>query len=100
MKAVNIHWDVDYDENGYLPTEVDIPEEVANIHSEKYDAEEKISEWLTDTYGCCHGGFIVKLTEAERNEYCKNCAPCSNEIENGRCDALVKLFNGTKEDEK
>ena len=73
MRAENIHWDVDYDNNGSLPTEVDIPEEVANIHMDHYEAEEKISEWLSDTYGCCHGGFMIKLTEAERNEYCKDC---------------------------
>lgn len=74
MRAENIKWDIDYDENGKLPTEVDIPEEVATIHDDKYEADEKIAKWLSDTYGYCHGGFIVKLTEDERKEYCKDCA--------------------------
>lgn len=30
MKATNIKWDIDYDDNGPLPTEVEIPKEITN----------------------------------------------------------------------
>ena len=43
MKAVNIKWDVDYDEKyNDLPTEVEIPEELTD--------PDIIGEWLTNTY--------------------------------------------------
>lgn len=74
MKAVNIHWDIDYDETGSLPTEIDIPEDVANIQMDHYKAEEKIAEWLFNVYGYCHGGFRIEMTEEERQNYCKGCA--------------------------
>lgn len=50
MKAVNIMWDVDYDEDmNYLPTEVELPKEMTD--------EEEIADYLSDTYGFCHEGF-------------------------------------------
>lgn len=57
MKAINIKWDIDLeDDETYeealkdceLPTEVEI----------SYDVdEEDISDWLSDEYGFCHAGF-------------------------------------------
>lgn len=67
MKAVNIKWDVDYDKDrNNLPTEVKIPEELTD--------PDIISDWLTNTYGFCHQGFRIEMTEDERHEYCKGCA--------------------------
>lgn len=67
MKTVNIHWDVDYDSDGnYLPAEVEIPKELTD--------ECEIADWLSDTYGFCHGGFRIEMTEEERQNYCKGCA--------------------------
>lgn len=63
MKAVNIMWDIDDDfEGSPLPTEVEIPDEYA-IDPELLNnldmLEETISDWLSDTYGMCHKGFIL-----------------------------------------
>lgn len=67
MRATNIKWDVDYDEeHNELPTEVEIPKELTD--------PDIIGEWLSDTYGFCHNGFRIEMTEEERQNYCKDCA--------------------------
>ena len=52
MKATNIKWDIDYDDNGYLPIEAEIPEGITD--------EEEIANWLSDEYGYCHEGFCLE----------------------------------------
>lgn len=63
MKAVNIIWDIDDDfEGDPLPTEVEIPDEYATdpeLLNNLDMLEETISDWLSDTYGWCHEGFIL-----------------------------------------
>lgn len=50
MKAINIKWDVDYEEQlENLPKEMEIPEGMTN--------EEDISDYLSDETGFCHNGF-------------------------------------------
>ena len=52
MKAINIKWDVDYEEElEDLPTEIKIPN---NIDIKDDDA---ISDYLSDITGFCHYGF-------------------------------------------
>lgn len=54
MKAINIIWDVDFEEDlENLPTEIEIPEGMTD--------KEEISEYITDTIEYCHKGF--ELTE-------------------------------------
>ena len=55
MKATNIKWDIDYDDDNFLPTEVEIPTGMT-------DAEE-ISDWLSDKFGYCHEGFCLEMEE-------------------------------------
>ena len=56
MRAINIEWDVDYEEQlEDLPEEMEIPEGMTD--------EEEISDWLSDETGFCHKGFV--LTEDE-----------------------------------
>ena len=53
MKAVNIEWDVDFEEDlEDLPTEMEIPEGMED--------EEEISDWLSDQTGFCHWGFELE----------------------------------------
>jgi len=53
MKAINIMWDVDYDEDGeLLPKEVEIPDGLED--------EEDISDYLSDLVGFCHEGFDLQ----------------------------------------
>lgn len=52
MKTANIKWDIDYDNNGPLPTEIEIPEGMID--------EEEISNWLSNKIGYCHEGFCLK----------------------------------------
>lgn len=53
MKATNIIWDVDYDEDAdLLPTEIEIPEGME-------DADE-ISDYLSDTTGYCHKAYVLE----------------------------------------
>ena len=50
MRAINIEWDVDYEEQlEDLPEEMKIPEGMTD--------EEDISDWLSDETGFCHNGF-------------------------------------------
>ena len=50
MKATNIEWDVDYEEQlEDLPTEIEIPNGMTD--------EEEISDYITDETGFCHNGF-------------------------------------------
>lgn len=56
MKATNILWDIDneeeYDEPIDLPTEIEIPSSLTD--------EEEISDYLSATTGFCHKGFILE----------------------------------------
>lgn len=50
MKAINIIWDVDFEEDlENLPTEIDIPNGMTD--------EDEISNYITDEIGFCHCGF-------------------------------------------
>lgn len=49
LRATHILWDVDYDDNGPLPKEIDIPEGMTD--------EEEISDYLSEMTGYCHQGF-------------------------------------------
>ena len=57
MKAINIHWDVDYEEDlDGLPTEIELPDGM--------DDEDEISDYISDVTGFCHKGFHLS-TEVE-----------------------------------
>lgn len=51
MKAINIQWDTDGDDDIFseLPSEIEIPEDMTD--------EEGISDYITDLVGYCHKGF-------------------------------------------
>lgn len=50
IKAVNIRWDVDFDEElETLPTEISIPVGLVD--------EDEISDYITNETGFCHKGF-------------------------------------------
>lgn len=50
VKAINIDWDVDYEEDSEsLPTEIEIPADMKD--------EDEISDYLSDVTGFCHKGF-------------------------------------------
>jgi hypothetical protein len=52
MKAINIDWDVDDEEDSkLLPTEIDIPDGMED--------EEEISNYLSNVTGFCHNGFYL-----------------------------------------
>lgn len=51
LKATNILWDTDYDDDGELPTEIDIPEGMTD--------EDEISDYLSEVTGYCHQGYDV-----------------------------------------
>lgn len=68
MKLKNIKWDTDGNQEAYdsLPQEVEVP---SRFLKENYIEDGKlnedamwddISDWLSDTYGFCHGGFEVE----------------------------------------
>lgn len=67
MKAFGICWDVDNTEDlELLPTEVEIPDDIVGIFDPydetEYDAMlDKVSDYLSDTYGFCHRGFRVNV---------------------------------------
>jgi len=59
MKAVDIEWDVDSeDDKKNLPAEIEIPKGMEN--------EDEISDYLSEVTGFCHKGF--RLTEEEKSK--------------------------------
>lgn len=52
LKATNILWDTDYDDDGELPTEIDIPEGMTN--------EDEISDYLSEVTGYCNQGYVLE----------------------------------------
>lgn len=61
MKAYDIQWDTDGEEV-YLPTEMEIPDEVAK------EGEDAISDYLSDQTGFCHTGFMLDTDASADNE--------------------------------
>lgn len=52
MKAINIDWDVDCEEDKkFLPTEIEIPKEIKT--------EDEIADYITDITGFCNKYFKV-----------------------------------------
>ena len=58
MRAVNIKWDTDGDEEILkdLPTEIEIPDKLAE-NADPDDYFEEISDYISDFTGFCHYGF-------------------------------------------
>lgn len=57
MKAINIIWDVDNDEElEALPNEIEIPDDILSdgMH------EDEISDYISDVTGFCHYGFDIE----------------------------------------
>lgn len=54
MKATHIEWDIDADDIGKvsLPSEMEIPDGMTG--------EGEISDYLSDTTGFCHLGFVIE----------------------------------------
>lgn len=52
LKVTNILWDTDYDDDGELPTEIDIPEGMTD--------EDEISDYLSEVTGYCHQGCVLE----------------------------------------
>lgn len=60
MKAIKIRWDIDYDDNGDLPTEIEIPENIIKeATNEDGINDEVISDYITNLTGYCHQGFEI-----------------------------------------
>lgn len=52
MKAIDIMWDVDNDEEReLLPTEIEIPDGMED--------EDEICDYLSDVTGFCHEGYVL-----------------------------------------
>lgn len=61
MKAVNIQWDTDGDEEvlSELPTEIEIPKElIKDVDPDDYC--DKISDFISNQTGFCHFGFDLE----------------------------------------
>ena len=65
MKAINIIWDVDFEEDlENLPTEIDIPNDMTD--------KDEIADYITDITGFCHSGFELE-GYFEAVEVCPHC---------------------------
>ena len=60
MKATNIQWDTDGDQEVFdsLPTEIEIPEEFIDEHGEV--DEDAVGDYISDETGFCHYGFEIE----------------------------------------
>ena len=67
MKAINIKWDTDGNKRILqdLPTEIIIPDHLEKLYeSDRENALDEISDWLSEETGFCHDGFeIVEVEE-------------------------------------
>lgn len=79
MKAINIIWDVDYEEDlENLPTEIDIPDGMTD--------EDEISDYISDKTGFCHKGF--ELNYDGMIIHCPDCGEAVTiEFGEARCEA-------------
>ena len=68
MRAINIKWDIDYDDDVSLPTEIEIPQNITD--------EEEISDYLSEVTGYCHQGFELKLECPFDGDETNDCADC------------------------
>ena len=77
LRATHILWDIDYDDNGELPKEIDIPEGMTD--------EDEISDYLSDVTGYCHQGFELEeiAEDKEQSEIIINLweAACSGDTD-------------------
>lgn len=65
MKATNINWDVDNEEDlETLPTEIELPKGMTN--------EDEISDYISDKTGFCHLGFVLENEDEKAIELIKN----------------------------
>lgn len=54
MKATNIEWDIDNEDDEpipNLPSEIEIPNDIP---------EEEISDYISDVTGFCHKGYVLE----------------------------------------
>ena len=64
MRAINIKWDTDGDEEilKTLPKEMDIPDDID---------EENVADWLSDETGFCVFGFVLETEEKKKKDQTK-----------------------------
>lgn len=66
MKAINIKWDVDTEDDVVLPSEIEIPGNLTDV--------DDITEYLSDVTGYCHFGYELADDsigiKAEETEIC------------------------------
>ena len=62
VKIYNIEWDIDEDDDTVLPTEI---EAEFDYNGDNDELSDNISDYLTDEYEYCHGGFDFKIIEEE-----------------------------------
>ena len=52
--------------NNFLPTEINVPCHEVDIdwhNLNEFEREELLMDWLSDTYGFCHYGFMYEETD-------------------------------------
>jgi len=73
MRAVNIIWDVDFEDDlESLPKEINIPDGMTD--------EDEISDYISNFAGFCHKGFSL----VDRGAW--SCPECDNEIQ---CECVI-----------
>lgn len=100
LKAINIMWDTDGDNEIFesLPKEMFIPDELEIMYEkDKEYAFDEISDWLSDETGFCHEGFeVVKeiTKESVENELYDF---FNDKMETGEAPEIewVRRFKGT-----
>ena len=60
MKAINIRWDTEENTES-LPTEIEIPENIANNVKDMDDYDDEIGDDISAVTGFCHCGFKISV---------------------------------------
>lgn len=62
MKAVNIKWDVDFEEDlEMLPTEIEIPDSIAKDDFDAIDDYiDAIDDYISNVTDFCHNGYELR----------------------------------------
>jgi len=58
--ATNIKWDVDYEDNGELPKEIEIPKGMTDM--------DEIADYLSSVTGYCHDGYAISVVFEKEHE--------------------------------
>ena len=60
IKATNIEWDIDVDEELEEEEEISLPDTIIIPHTIEEDDDDAVSDYISEMTGFCHYGFCIE----------------------------------------